>query len=529
MQIHDSASLRDVLTIFFKNKKHIILIFFIAMLSALVYCIFTTKIYKAEVQILVQMGREKSASINAIPAENNNVIFQERSQNINNELNILNGSSLFTQAFPKIKKILKNPYEQDIYGRLNKLTFIDDKISITKPVQNHLSLDSFIKKTKAIIISVKKRVREILLSPFYFTGLASKISDNELIKIRIKNALHYDFIEDTDIIKLSFKWENPLVAALIANLYAKEYMTCRAKIYEGEESFNLYSSQTDIYKKKLNAIEKELLQIYKTQNITNIEKQKEILLSEISSLNEKYLNTKLHLNNILSKLSYIKKMLNTENQWIETPNIGQLGESLTDLNKLDKIYFELKADKGKLLTKFSEKSKDIININMQMEEIKKQKATSLLNLLTIEKHSLLKEEEIFKKNIIKKQNKSASLAALTIRLDQLERSRKLAEDNFFMFHKKADDFRIYNELDKNNILSVKMINSATPPLLPVHPKKKMILFTAAFLSLFMGFGYCVIREYFSSGFKDRENFEAQINIPLLAIIPENSALKNVKS
>ena len=532
MEIQKSASLRDVLTIFFKNKKQIFFIFSAAMLSAFFYCIFTTEIYRAEVDILIQMGREKVASINTMSTDSGNIFFQERSQNINNELNILKGNFLFTETFPKIKKILINPYDQNLYTDIilnsNEQLCIDDNLLIAKPIKNHTFLNTFKNKIKSVISSIKKVSKNIIFYPFYTTGLMKKFSDDELMKLTISNAFGYEFVEDTDIIKLSFEGDDPLIAALIVNLYAKEYIKYHTKIYKAGESFNLYSNQTNLYKTKLNAIEKELIQIYKTQNITNIEKQKDILLSEISSLNEKHLNVELHLNNISSKASDIKKMLATKNQWIETPNIGQLGQNLTDLSKLDKIYFELKAEKAKLLTKFSIKSKDILNINLQMKEIKKQKATSLLNLLLIEKHSLLKQKEILTENLFKKQKKSSQLATLTIHLDQLNRSRKIAKDNFFMLQKKADNFRIYNELDKNNILSIKIINPALPPIMPVHPKKKIILLTTALLSLFMGFGYCVIREYFSQGFKDRKDFETQIDIPLLAIIPVNDNFKKVE-
>ena len=66
---------------------------------------------------------------------------------------------------------------------------------------------------------------------------------------------------------------------------------------------------------------------------------------------------------------------------------------------------------------------------------------------------------------------------------------------------------------------------ALPPLRPKSPKKLLILSITAFLSLFIGFGYSVIHEYFDQTFEDADDFDRHLNIPLLLTIPKSKYFK----
>jgi len=224
----------------------------------------------------------------------------------------------------------------------------------------------------------------------------------------------------------------------------------------------------------------------------------------------------------------INEMMTFKDGWIETPNIGKIGEKVTDLGQLDKMYFNLITAKKRLSNNFTDSSKEISDINKQIQQIRKQKKDSLINILGIEIDALLSQKSLIQPQLVLKQKLLEELSFSKIKLAQLERLKSIAQDSFLLYTKKSEDLRIFNELDKSQILSLKIINPALPPLLPVHPKKWLILGLSVFFALFISFGYSIIREYFSHGIRGRHDVEEYFSLPLLATVPDFNELHQRK-
>ncbi len=493
-------SLRDILHIFFKNKKIILTILITSILCSLTYSILTTKIYRAESDVLIKMGREKFSAINSMTGVNYNVVFQERTQNINNELKIITGTQLSKLVFPQLKALLER------HHALEKKTFL--------------------KQLKTFSKAVIKNTKEIIRLPLYWLCLAKKITEDEALAYNLEKKFHAEYLEDTDIIHLTFSWSNPDFAAHALNIYTNEYLRYHTEVHNTEKALNLYSEQLDVHEQNLFKIEREIQCLCKKNNISNIEKQKTLLLSDISLLEKDLLDLSIRIISTENKMLYINTMMSSNEEWIETPNIGQLGEKVTDLATLDKIYFDLKTSKERIRNDFTDNSKEVQDVNRQITGIRKQKGESLVNILNTEINALLSQQSLIQPQISQKTKKLERLSFLKVQLEQLERSKTIAQDNFLLYSKKAEDLRIFNELDKSQILSLKIINPALPPLLPSHPKKWLILGISIFFALFFSFGLSILREYFSHGIRKQRDVEEYLNLPLLTTIPELEKLQH---
>ncbi|MBI4698540.1 MAG: hypothetical protein HY758_06405 [Nitrospirae bacterium] len=496
------VSLRDILYIFFKNKNMIFLTFLIAVVASLVYVIFASPVYIAETKILVKIGREKFTEIDAYSKESYNILFQERTQNISNEIEILKEPYLTKKVFPKFKEKLQSMAS----GRK----------------------ETFFGLIRSLIHLTVKKTKDILLMPIFYLGLSQKLTEDEEIAQLFANSLHAEPLEDTDIIKLTFKWDNPEFAAYAADAYASAYVAQHIKVNQSEESHNFYIEQINLYGKQLEELENELENILKENNISEISIQKEILLKEISEVQKKLNETIMALDNIKIKNTEIGAMHKKPDSWIETPNIGKLGAEFTNLKILDDIYFKLKAERDGLLEDFKPESREIQSIDSQLYKIRSQKTESLFNILSVEAATISNEIALLGKDLAEKKNALDKLDRLSLRLIQIERSKNIAQNNYLLYKKKAEELRISDDLNKQRITSVKIINPALQPLQPVYPKKKLVLSLAALLGLFVGFGYSFIYEYFNHTFKDGDDVSAYLEIPLLMSIPHIND-KNKKS
>ena len=494
-----SASLRDIFNVIFKNKFFILGLCITAMLFSFFYCILASPVYESKTKILVQIGREKLSSIDSLPKDSYNIIFQERTQDINNEIELLKSSSLTKNIFPSLKTMLNVNEEYSTQTSLFKRTRI---------------------KVKEVIGKANKYVTNLIVK----TGLRSQLSEDQELQLQFNKAKQIEFIEDTDVIEIRFQWDDPSFAADALNLYTEAYLQYHAEIHKTDASLNFYQEQIDTYKQHLENSEKELLEYEIDNSISDINGQRKTLIAEISDIENTLRKLQIEQREINLKVEQINRMDKAPGEWVETPNIGELGKSLTDLSKLDHTYFNLKAERDALSQVYLASIKVEI-LDTQIELTKHQKAKSLLNILNTENKVRSDQEIYLSKKLDEKQLKLNKLNIQEMKIEQLNRDRDVFKDNYLLYSKKGEELRISKKLDKNKIFSVKIIEPALPLLRPKSPKKLLILGITAFLSLFIGFGYSVIHEYFDQTFEDANDFDQHLNIPLLLTIPKSRYLK----
>lgn len=481
-------TLRDILYIFFKNKNSILTVFFTALILSTAYTVLTFPIYSSEIKVLVKLGKEKFSAVDEYSKQNYNVLFQERAQNINNEL-----------------EIMKVSFNDSLSARLMEALY---RLNASKE-------KTFITKVRIGLASFYKNAKDALYAPFYWTGLSRKRTDEELLAGALMDAVKYEALEDTDVIRMTFRWDDPEFAAYAMNEFTSEYLINHIKAYENERSLDFYVDKVGLYKKKLKGTEHELEALLKKGGISNIALEKELLLKDISEIEKKYNEANAEYEDIAVKVKKIKEMYDDPALWIETP---KMNESSSELKPLDSAYFKLLEEKTRLLDAFPPGSREIKRIDSQMSNLRKQKSESLSNIFGIElltKRDLrnsLGERLAGKKALLEKMN------ARTLELSRLERERAMVQDNYYLYETKAEQLRISNDLNNRQITSVKIISPAVAPKEPVFPKRKLIIGIAAFLGLFVGFGYSAVCEFLNHTFKDEHDVSEFLGAPLLMTI-----------
>ena len=265
-------TLRDILYIFFKNKVVISLIFLIAVFIAALYCIIVSPEYRAETKILIKMGKAQISGLEQYRPEQYNILFQERSQNIRNEMELLKGEYLSERVVARMKE---NIHEMN------------------------LSRGSFSR--------LIEQARTLLTR----WGLIKQSSIDKKRVLAFMGALRVTYIEDTDMIRITFDSTNRNFAALVANTYADEYVTQHTMVYETQRSYKFYIEQIELSEKKLRDIEAELQNFISKSNIANIDLQKEILLRSIGDLTNRYNVVIVDNSQARMKLNKIREMART--------------------------------------------------------------------------------------------------------------------------------------------------------------------------------------------------------------------------
>ncbi len=476
-----SISLRDIFYVFFKNKIIISLIFLVALISASIYCIVAPPKYRAEAKILIRMGKAQISGMEQYsPDQKFNMLFSERTQNIRNEMELLKGEYITEKVLTKLKP----------------------------------QIDSMDVK-KSFVSRIKDSIRPILQQ----VGVLKKRSDSvdKGTVILFMNSLGVTYLEDTDMIRVTFDWTEPRFAALVVNTYADEYVTQHAQVYDSQRSYRFYIDQIELYEKKLRDAENELQDFTSKSNLSNIELQKELLLKTIADLNNRYGLVSIDHAQALTRHKMIQDMYKSPGMWIETPT--DMGNTLQDkqayLRTLDDAYFKLKVEKERLLKSYMPASAEIKAMDAQLNNLRKQKAESLTNIVNVDLAMTGNKKSSLQREIVAETQKLDMINSKTLSLRQLQRTREIAETTYQAYKKKAEELRISDDLDSRKISSVKVAVPAMPPLQPAYPKKGLIIAVTAFIGLILGFGFAAVREFFNHTFKDEESVSAYLDVPLL--------------
>lgn len=486
------VTVRDILYVAFKHKFQVLAIFALSVLGALAWLIITAPTYEAETKILVQLGKEKSESLDASMSKPN-VVFAARSEDIRDEIEILTDKNAIYAVMPQLQDWLaKAP----------------------KPPQ------TLLRKIRTWMSEAFGAVKEVAMMPFYAVGLAVKLDPDQKFALALQAALKADLIEQTDVMRVKVGWSNPQFAAFAANAFANEYVKRRMDVFAMSGVHRFYSDQIELYRNKLQTLEQQIEEYRKARGISNLELQRELLLREISQLGRDMEQANGALDEMKVKLETLSRTFHHSEDWLETPMVGEV---IPNMVSLDKQYFDALAERNRLLETETLKSRSVQALKAQMTKTRAQKFQSLEAFIQAQTQGILKRRELGVAALAGKRNSLAQLDEDARELRELERRRTLAEHDYTEYARKAEDFRISEALNQERITSVKILGTALPPEKPSKPWVTITLALAAFLGAFLGFAYATLAEFFDHTFRSKEELESVLHVPLLATVPEMGA------
>lgn len=480
---------RDVLYVAFKYKLGIMGIFVAAMAGVLGYLVLTNPSYEAVARILVQLGQEKAEAVET-SAVRPNVVFAARPEDIRNEIEILKDKSVAYAVMPELKEWLAKAYRPP---------------------------ETFLDRMRAWMSRTLRSLKEMAKEPLYMLGLATRLGPDQEFALALQGALDAERAEETDVIRLKVTWSNPQFAAVAANAFANEYVRRRIQVFAASDAARFYRAQIELQKSKLAEIEEEIEKFRRDRGVSDPELQRELLLRETSQLEREFDEAGVARKDLQAKLEVLQRVYDRTDEWIETPIIGSV---IPDMTALDKRYFDLLAERNRLLETDTSKSRSVQSFVVQMAKLRQQKLLSLKNFIRLQEDSLAKRQALIASGIVAKRRALAELDRNARILREIDRQRNLTEREYAEYAKKAEDFRISQALNSERITSVRIIGPALPPETFSKPWVSVILGLTAFLSLFLGFAYATVSEYFDHTFRDKQDVEAGLGVRLLATVPD---------
>ena len=492
-------ALRDVLNVVFKRKTQILVFFAAVVTTVVIGTLLAKPKYEATAQILVKMGRE--SIFIPVTGESRPVINFDREERINSEIEILRSRALAEKMLAQIGPTALYPdLEDDGPGFLGQLFGGDDT-------------DASIDEKQALRFETAIEI--------------------------FQKALEVEGIKKSNVVQISFKHENPQMAALVVNRLADTYLAHHVSVHKAPKSVKFFQDQSQLLMAKMERSEEELKALKKQYNVTSLEEERTLLLQQSSAL-------RAELNTTLSeKVEAEKRIGQLRLQLASTPKTVSQGEVSDQnpylLNTLEARLVELQLEEKKLLARYTDQSRPVTNVREEIYIVSQKlaeqegkryasKSTGLNATYQNLQQTLLQNEAELNAIKAKAETQQVHLAVyqsqldklnqIEVELNQLQQEVDVNRENYRLYLTKFEESRIADAMDSEKITNVSIIEPARAPRKPVSPKKMLNLILAIFLGAFGGLGLAFFLEYMDDKIEKVEDVEEALGMPVLASLPE---------
>ena len=549
LENNDEIDLKEVFKTIYKYKVSIVLITLLFLTLSAIFAYYKPNVYYSETTI--EVLEEKNANVGS--ADFMLKAFGGNNANMDNELALLQSKFIIQQALEnlnletryfgsnKLNKrtelykdapfiITSKTLDNLIYYKDIELTPIDEKsfTIVIKPVSvfsvkgilAKLGIKPLKQRDKIAYNKVHKYGQEISTPWFSFT--INKINNLELPSYSFNFSptkdLYDTYSENLSvtldskfgsIINLEYQDKVSLRAKEILNSISKVYIqeAVKEKTKVAELTLSFIDSQLNKINTKLTKSEVNL-QNYKVKHSVIDLQSKIVLASEKVATYEaeqQKLQTEI---NILENLQHFME----QNSDLGGLTLGTINFADTSLATLVVNLQEMTDKKSLLLVDYTELHPEVLKLTKSISSTKRSIKQALSSSLR-----QLKQRDNDIKKIIQKYNTSLdSLPSQEKELAELSRPMKVNETVYqFLLQKRAETAI----LQSSTKASARVIDTAREYLLPIKPKRNLIIIVGFILGFILGISLAFLREFLIYTVQNSEEVEKLTSLPIYGSIP----------
>jgi uncharacterized protein involved in exopolysaccharide biosynthesis len=458
----EAFSLRQAVGALFRHGRAIMLTTALALATVGAYLAVTPKEYGAVSHILVGLGREKMADLGMQTGPVGNLVFQERAQNINNEVEVLRDPELMRVALPALKARLA-----------------------ASPGGAGPATPGLMARLHALLVSI---------------GVSKAIDPDTALGIRFYKSLSVTAVKETDVIDVGFTWKDPAFAADALNIYVNAYLAEHLRLYDSKRSVGFFSGQLQKAQAELASADAALAAFMRDGDVTNLDFEKTQKLSELGSLRQEA--AAAHAEGDAAR------------QRLGDPDAAGQGSLAVEQN-----YVQLLGERARLLQRYEAGADPVRAVDAQIARLKSEKAQGLATVYRGRAEAASGRAARLDAEIAATEQSLRHLTERTAAFDVIQRRRQAASGLVEEYRRKLEELQVSSEMNADAFSSIKVLSRASPPVVPSAPKPMLLLPLALGFGLLAGLAFAVVAESLDRTFRQAAQVARQLGVPVLATVP----------
>jgi len=513
-------SLRDVLYMAFRHKAKIAAVFAAVFGLVVLYTYLTQEVYRSEAKLLIRLGRE---NLSVDPTVSGPTLYpsRDRVNEVNSEVSILRSRAIAEKVVDKL-------------GTAVFLERPDEALDVQPPV-------AALKDTQQDLRKVRREVREaeaaghgVLVALDLKTALTPR---EQAVKTLMDN-LDVAVESKTDIINVSYDAPGRPLAQRALDALLKFYLEEHIRVHSAQATPQFFEAQTEELRKDLVRREEKLDAFRQANGITQIDRQKEVLLNQISALEQQLSDAQAEGMASDKRVAALDTSMSGRSKTHELSRTTGVTNYAADA--LKEKLLDLRLKETDLSARYPETYRPLIDVREQIKEAEAALETESethteittgvdetyqqvqLALVNERAHSvaLRAQQASLSEELERQRAQLATLGSQEVKLETLQREVALAERDYEQYRDSLQRARISSALDIDKVSNVSVVQPATLPMDPVKPNKLVNLALGVFLALFAGLTFAFVFDYFDDSVSTPQQVERWVGVPVLVTVSE---------
>ena len=482
-QQNQAGSLRDFLTVLFKHKQTILIVFFAVIVTVTVVSFILPPTYEAKSSLLVKFGREyiyRPEVGERGSADMRPLIPLNQEEVINSEIQILTSRDL-------IEKVIRTIQVENIYP-------------------------------------------EVVKNP------PPRMTPIEAAILQFEKKLSAEGVKKSSVIQISYQHKNPRIAAKAVNMLVDFLKEKHLQVYSDPKS-SFLEQQLSAYEQKLKESQNQLETFKQKYQVFSLEEQRTLLLRQRTEFDTSFKISQNQIRELQNKLLSLKTQVRGVSKDVPLYTDTERYKIIDDA-KAQLLSLQLREQE--LLHKYNEDTPMVINIRKEIkivqDFIRKQEEDFRGKVRTGQNIVYQDVEREMIKTQAELSSQEAKSATLRQQIAQLNRDmqtldlrendlqnlkRELAtnEKNYKTYLEKVEEALISDNLNRQKMANISVIQAAAVPQKPVKPRKALNVALGIILGAVSGLGLAFFSEYTNQGLSTPESAERYLGLPVLGTVP----------
>jgi uncharacterized protein involved in exopolysaccharide biosynthesis len=472
-------SVRDVVTILFRQRWPMLITFVIVVLAAVMSGHWAPK-YEAQMKIMVRRQRADaivSPSANAPEAGGDQV----SEEYLNSEVELLNSEDL-------LRKVAQM---SGLSGNLGGPNDHEDEV-----------------RTAAV---VRKLAKELDIKP----------------------------LRKTNVISVSYANRDPKMAAGVLSALATAYMEKHLEVHRSSGELKFFDQQAAEYQQRLENAQENLTDFTKQTHVVDAESERDAALRQANDFDATAHQASTAIAETNKRISSLKQQLPDVPGRITTVKHTAANAAL--LQQLDSTLLNLQLKRVELLTKYQPTYRLVQEVDQQIAETEKAQADVRSQPIQDESTDQNPDYQWIQAELTKDKTElnglQARAAEASFNADQFRRhaeqleqegvvqqgllqDAKTQQDNYLLYAHKREEARISDALDQRGILNVAVAEQPVVPALPNGSPLSAALVTFL-LAGTLGLSTAFVFDLMDPSFRTPDEVTNYLGTPVLAALPKS--------
>ncbi len=322
---------------------------------------------------------------------------------------------------------------------------------------------------------------------------------------RLEASVKADRLTDSDVIRVRLQHSDREVAAEALNVLVDKFMAKHLSAFSDAATTAFLEQKVTSSRKDVQEAEERVKVFQMRTRSFSADDQRTSLFGQRDELEAKRKAARSQAAGLERRLAYLQ----SEKEKVASDTSRFSSEETKAVADARAQLLDLQLQEQKLLANFSEKSRSVENVRGQIrlveEFLAQQRATVGQGQFAddLEKQIIATQAELrFEQaqadslggQISSLEKQIAEFTQSGAEYRELVRDRQAAEKSHEIYSKKLEEFRASEEMDRQKIANISVIQSAAVPLAPIRPNKRLNMLVGLMLGVAIGFAWSLLVE-----------------------------------